>query len=124
MRKWTCASLKAGRMVPPRASISLVCRSHSERTCASDTDATMRSPITATAVTRSGGGHTWPFTTASEAPSTAAFCVNATIALESMKLETDVPHASTLPSTVYLDPIVLEREKDRIFYETRKLVAH
>src|SRR5258708_9028337 len=111
-------------MVPPRASISLVVRSHCERTCASDPEATMRSPTTATAVTRSRGGNTWPFTTASEARSTAAFCVNATIAPESMKLETDVAHASTLPSTVYLDPAVLEREKDRIFYRTWQLVAH
>ena len=41
-----------------------------------------------------------------------------------MKLETDVARASTLPSTVYLDPGVLEREKERIFYRTWQLVAH
>ena len=41
-----------------------------------------------------------------------------------MKLETDVARASTLPSTAYLDPAVLEREKDRIFARTWQLVAH
>ena len=40
------------------------------------------------------------------------------------KLETDVSRASTLPSQVYLDPAVLEREKDRIFARTWQLVAH
>src|ERR1700686_4726518 len=124
MRKWTCASWNAGRMLPPRASISRVRRSHSERTSLSDPELRIRSPNTATAVTRARGGHTTPFTIASEARSTAAFCVNATIALESMKLETDVARASTLPSTVYRDPAVLELEKERIFYRTWQLVAH
>src|ERR1700682_6801141 len=41
-----------------------------------------------------------------------------------MKLETDVARASTLPSNVYLDPAILEQEKDRIFYRTWQLVAH
>ena len=41
-----------------------------------------------------------------------------------MKLETDVARAFTLPSSAYLDPVVLEREKDRIFARTWQLVAH
>ena len=41
-----------------------------------------------------------------------------------MTLETDVARASTLPSQMYVDPAVLEREKDRIFSRTWQLVAH
>src|ERR1700681_1854796 len=41
-----------------------------------------------------------------------------------MEIETDVARASTLPSNVYLDPAILEQEKDRIFYRTWQLVAH
>src|SRR5580700_4696214 len=40
------------------------------------------------------------------------------------KLERDVARASTLPSTAYREPAILEREKDRIFYRTWQLVAH
>src|SRR6202163_2348252 len=40
------------------------------------------------------------------------------------KVETDLAKASTLPSTAYLDPAILEHEKDRIFYCTWQLVAH
>ena len=40
------------------------------------------------------------------------------------KLESEVARASTLPSEVYLDPAVLELEKDRIFARTWQLVAH
>ncbi|TMC84452.1 MAG: Rieske 2Fe-2S domain-containing protein [Chloroflexi bacterium] len=40
------------------------------------------------------------------------------------KLETDIARASTIPSQMYLDPAVLEREKDRIFARTWQLVAH
>ena len=41
-----------------------------------------------------------------------------------MKLEQDVARAHTLPSSAYLDPAVLEKEKERIFYRTWQLVAH
>src|SRR3982074_1434425 len=111
-------------MLPPPASMTRVCFSHSDRTSRSDPIATTRSCRIATAVARSCGGQTTPLRTASEALSTAAFCVNATIALDSMKLQTDVARASTLPSTAYLDPAVLELEKDRIFARTWQLVAH
>ncbi|HYL07371.1 MAG TPA: aromatic ring-hydroxylating dioxygenase subunit alpha, partial [Candidatus Udaeobacter sp.] len=40
------------------------------------------------------------------------------------RLDTDVARSSTLPSKLYLDPAVLEREKDRIFARTWQLVAH
>jgi choline monooxygenase len=38
--------------------------------------------------------------------------------------DTAVARASTLPSEMYVDPAVLEREKERIFYRTWQLVAH
>ncbi len=38
--------------------------------------------------------------------------------------DTDIARASTLPSEMYIDPAVLEREKDRIFSRTWQLVAH
>src|SRR5438309_6028372 len=41
-----------------------------------------------------------------------------------MKLETDVARAHTLPKSMYIDPAVLELEKDRIFSRTWQLVAH
>jgi hypothetical protein len=39
-------------------------------------------------------------------------------------VRSDVARASTLQSTAYLDPAVLEQENDRIFYRTWQLVAH
>src|SRR6266478_9477802 len=41
-----------------------------------------------------------------------------------MKLETDVARAHTLPKSMYIDPAILELEKDRIFSRTWQLVAH
>src|SRR5258708_40293893 len=119
-------------MVPPRASASRVCRSHSARMCLADPDAAMRSPATATAVAPSRGGQTLPLTTARVAfgsPAMAAFVAHAArqcplMAKLDSKFQTDLARASTLPSTSYLDPTILEREKDRIFYRTWQLVAH
>src|SRR4029077_11091203 len=115
IRKWTCESLKAGRMVPPRASIIRVRRSHSERTCLSDPDVAMRSAATATPVAPSRGGQTLPLTTASVAfgsASMAAFVAHAArqcrvMARLDARLPTDLARASTLPSTAYLDPAIL-----------------
>ncbi|HEY6874981.1 MAG TPA: aromatic ring-hydroxylating dioxygenase subunit alpha, partial [Candidatus Dormibacteraeota bacterium] len=41
-----------------------------------------------------------------------------------MKIEEEVARAYTLPKSVYVDPAVLEKEKDRIFARTWQLVAH
>ena len=41
-----------------------------------------------------------------------------------MRLETDVARAHTLPSSMYIDPAILEQEKERIFSRTWQLVAH
>src|SRR5438309_6913206 len=76
----------------------------------------MRSPSTTTAF-ESGRCHTLPLTIARDATAERQCSGMA-------KLETDVARASTLPSTVYLDPAVLAREKDRIFARTWQLVAH
>ena len=76
----------------------------------------MRSPSTATAE-RPGRDQTWPLTIARDA-ATERQCSRMA------RLETGTARASTLPSQMYLDPAVLEREKDRIFYRTWQLVAH
>jgi choline monooxygenase len=41
-----------------------------------------------------------------------------------MKFEADVARAHTLPSSMYIDPAILEQEKERIFSRTWQLVAH
>ena len=41
-----------------------------------------------------------------------------------VKVEPDVARAHTLPASMYIDPAVLEREKERIFSRTWQLVAH
>ncbi|HEV2141388.1 MAG TPA: SRPBCC family protein [Candidatus Dormibacteraeota bacterium] len=40
------------------------------------------------------------------------------------KLQDEVARASTIPARMYLDPSILEQEKDRIFARTWQLVAH
>src|SRR5487761_849033 len=119
-------------MLPPRASTTRVRRSHKERTCLSDPEAAMRLSSTATAVAPSRGGQTLPLTTAKVAflsPAMAAFVAHTArqcrvMAKLDTKSQTDVARASTLPSSSYLDPTILEREKERIFYRTWQLVAH
>src|SRR5258708_13708205 len=119
-------------MVPPRASTSRVCRSHSARMCLSDPDAAMRSPATATAVAPSRGGQTLPLTTARVAfgsPAMAAFVAHAArqcplMAKLDSKFQTDLAKASTLPSTSYPDPTILDLETDQIFYRTCPPLAH
>src|SRR5258708_8790443 len=119
-------------MVPPRASTTRVRRPHSARMCLSDPEAAMRPAPAARAGAPSRGGQTLPFTTARVAfgsPAIAAFVAHAArqcrlMAKLDAKFRTDLARASTLPSTSYLDPTILEREKDRIFYRTWQLVAH
>src|SRR5260370_5958304 len=119
-------------MVPPRASTTRVRRPHSARMCLSAPGAPTGSPPPARAVAPSRGGQTLPFTTARVAfgsPAIAAFVAHAArqcrlMAKLDAKFRTDLARASTLPSTSYLDPTILEREKDRIFYRTWQLVAH
>jgi hypothetical protein len=67
MRKWTCASLKPGRMRPPAASMTLVPEPARARMSRSDPVARMRSPAMASAVGPGFPGQIRPFRTTIDA---------------------------------------------------------
>src|SRR2546423_14345729 len=109
IRKWTWASLKAGRMDAPAASMT-----RSARKLPAPTKV-MRSPSTATAE-RPGRDQTWPLTIARDAATERQWSRVA-------RLETGTARASTLPSEMYLDPAGRGREKDRGLYRPGQPVA-
>src|SRR5439155_8382082 len=115
IRKWTWASLKAGMIVPPRASMTRASLLMCARISASEPIAAMRSSEQATAVAGfSPGRQTTPLTNARSMRDR----------IVPMKIDEEVARAYTLPASMYLDPAVLAQEDERIFARTWQLVAH
>src|SRR5439155_591185 len=104
IRKWTWASLKAGMIVPPRASMTRASLVMCARISASERIAAMRSSEQATAVAGFSPGR-------QTTPSTNATSIRDSIV--PMKFDEEAARVCTLPASMYLDAAVLAQEDDR-----------